>query len=97
MNERLLVTSLENNVFEVTSEQNPKVKYRVEVTENNGLAKCACADHRIRRQKNIDAAMMPLTRATMCKHVEAVAIHWCRHAWPLLAKIEAMAKSESER
>lgn len=58
----------ERLVFQVTSESNPRVRYRVDLIGAGGATECSCTDWGTRRWPNIKAGKPHGTRATLCKH-----------------------------
>lgn len=81
----------ERMVYLVPSDRKASVKYRVDLTANDGAAQCSCADWNTRRGPNLKAGAESWTRETTCKHV--------RRAGRFLLRglLKAMAKSERER
>ena len=63
------ITTDERFVFEVPSDSNASVKYRVDLEENSGNGWCSCPDFKTRRQPAIDAGAPILADEATCKHV----------------------------
>lgn len=62
----------ERFVYLVPSDKNPKRKYRVDMTANNGGGECACMDFAARRQPAIKAGKPLFSMATTCRHSRRV-------------------------
>lgn len=85
----LPIATGERMVFLVPSDHNPAVRYRVDLTANNGAGWCECPDFSTRRQPNLEAGLPTLLAATTCKHV--------RRSWRFVDRRIAadIARSES--
>lgn len=80
----------ERMVFLVSSDRKESLKYRVDLTANNGASECSCRDWQTRRGPALRAGGEPWTDACLCKHTKRAGRVFLRD---LLA---AMAKSESQ-
>lgn len=84
-------------VYEVPSDRNPKVCYRVDLTANNGAAVCQCKDWATRRQPALDRGEKPWTQATSCKHSRRAAWAFLQDVLPMLAKQEQQPPRHDRR
>lgn len=80
----------ERMVFLVSSDRKPSVKYRVDLTANNGAGWCSCTDWSTRRGPALKAGAESWTRESCCKHLRRAARVFLRDL------LQAMAKSECE-
>lgn len=76
-------------VYQVTSERDAEMTYRVDLLENRGNGACSCIDFGTRRQLALDAGAQPHTRATLCKHLIAVRRYFMRVVLEELARIHS--------
>lgn len=83
-----IYASTERYVYQVPSERNPRVRYRVDIVANGGAGRCSCTDFGCRRQPNIDAGVPMHTADTVCKHLRAVHRYFLREILTELARIE---------
>ena len=78
----------ERMTYLVRSRTNPALQYRCDLTANDGAGHCQCVDFGTRRQPNIDAGMLSLTRATRCRHLELAHTSLLRDLLSRIAKDE---------
>jgi len=78
----------ERYCYDVPSDRNAKVCYRVDLTANKGAGVCQCTDWVTRRQPALDRGEPPLTQPTMCKHLRRALWFFVRDLMPALAKQE---------
>lgn len=79
----------ERLVYQVRSENNPKVTYRVELTAHDGYSQCACKDWATRRSPAIKSKAFPIgSKEVTCKHVRGAREHFLNHFLPVLAREE---------
>jgi hypothetical protein len=64
-------------VYEVDSSK-PGKRYKVHLLFNHGAGMCDCPAHAYRCQGAIYRGEPAYTKATICKHVEAAALHLVR-------------------
>ena len=80
--------TIEKFVYDVPSEVNPKICYRVDIVANGGAGHCNCVDFGTRRQPALDAGKPALHQQTTCKHVRKAFWQFLRDIMPKLARIE---------
>lgn len=73
----------------VSSDRNPRNKYRVDLLANNGAGGCSCADFRTRRQPAIDRGEPTWTETTTCKHTIKTARYFLRTLFRDMARSES--------
>jgi hypothetical protein len=81
-------TTVERYVYEVRSERNPRVKYRVDIVAEGGATRCSCKDWNTRRWPNIKAGKPHGLRSTLCKHGIAARRVFLNEMLATLARIE---------
>lgn len=79
----------------VESNTRPGVRYRVDLTANEGGGICQCRDHPTRRQVALDAGAEILTRATTCKHLDKAYAYFFRAVMRGLASQEDTQPNEN--
>jgi hypothetical protein len=87
----------ERMVFLVRSDTNPQVRYRVDLLANDGAGRCACTDHRTRRQPNIDAGEPTWTKRSSCKHARRAAWYVLRLTLKEMAAQEDRPSNRKQR
>lgn len=85
----------ERYVYEVPSDRNARIYYRVDLTANDGAGECSCRDWATRRYPALKKGAPPLTQASCCKHQRRALWFFLRDLMPALAKQEQTPKNKS--
>lgn len=75
-------------VYQVPSDKNPRICYRVDLTANNGAGVCQCKDFVTRRQPALDRGEPAWTQSSSCKHGRRAAWAFLQDVLPMLAAQE---------
>jgi hypothetical protein len=74
--------------YEVPSDRNPRVVYRVDLTAEGGYGRCSCTDWNTRRWPAIKEGKPMGTRETLCKHGMKARRHFLNKLLARLAQEE---------